>query len=63
MFGRIIKNATVQLPVVPVVKIIEQTSHTFEARPRAHLPREVAPDGNGGSDGNRGSFRILSGCA
>ena len=26
---------------------------------RVHLPSEVAPDGNGGSDGNRGSSRIL----
>jgi len=37
--------------------------HTRQQAEGAHLTREGAPEGNGGSHGNGGSSRILSGCA
>ena len=46
-----IKNATVQLPEIQVVRMSNNTKNCepTKARQGVHLPREVAPDGNGGS--------------
>jgi hypothetical protein len=50
-----IKNATVQLPVVPVVKMMQ--SFGRQCADIAHIPLEAMEtwDGNRGSDGNIGN--------
>ena len=50
-----IKNATVQLPVVPVVKIMQNFGR--QRADIAHIAREAMEtwDGNRGSDGNIGN--------
>ena len=55
MSGGIIKNATVQLPEMQVVKIIPKPHST--SADIAHMAREAMEtwDGNRGSDGNIGN--------